>query len=289
MPALVLSPEQLVRPSVNHYSHYMRGSRRCDPPWFWSSQHCCLPPQLSCALRKRGRKGGQVAEARVHIPLRRRMSPLPLTSRVPPRLPIAADLALRRRMARDPGPGGSHLTLWRHHVSRHLLHNGRRELTSSHRMLPPRSQLQTSPLRAVERSTPLPAGARRRVWVARPQSLLGLRRHPFRRGSEPGSMPLHLQIHREGEFGAINGLKGSHLVTVLPLLKSVQSPSHLLPRATEIEMQIARRGAEHKCRASLIGRRSCEMPVLPVCPRAMPKPVPWRSRHSAVASRNQDL
>ena len=43
-------------------------------------------------------------------------------------------------------------------------------------------------------------------------------------------MPLHFQLRREEEFGAINGLKGNplatrSLVTVLPRVKLAQSPS----------------------------------------------------------------
>lgn len=47
-------------------------------------------------------------------------------------------------------------------------------------------------------------------------------------------MPLHFQLRREEEFGAINGLKGNplatrSLVTVLPRVKLAQSPSPLSP------------------------------------------------------------
>jgi hypothetical protein len=220
----------------------MRGSRRCDPPRFWSSQRCCLPPQLSCTLRKRGRKGGQVAEARGHIPLRRRMPPLPLTSRAPPRLPKARHLALRRRMGRGPGPGWPRLTLLRH-VSRHLLHDSRNALMSPHRMLPPRL---ASPLRAACRSTPLLAGARRPV--ARPQNQSRLRRYPalLARRNERGSTPLHLHLLRKDDSAATSRLKGNPLATrslimVAPRVKLAQSPSPLSPQiATEIEMQIGR-------------------------------------------------
>ena len=122
------------------------------------------------------------------------------------------------------------------------------ELTSPHRMLPPSSRLQTWPLRAAGRSTPLLAGARRPVWVARSQNPTRLRRYPalLAQWNERGSMPLHLQLLREDASVAINGLKGNplgtrSLVTVLPRVKLAQSPSPLSPRmATEIEMQIAR-------------------------------------------------
>ena len=53
------------------------------------------------------------------------MPPLGLPSRMPPlRLPVWRHLALRRRMARGPGPGWPRLTVLRH-VSRHLLHGSR--------------------------------------------------------------------------------------------------------------------------------------------------------------------
>ncbi len=180
------------------------------------------------------------------MPPRRRMPPLRLTSRAPQlRLPIARHLALWRRMPRAPGPGWPRLTPLRH-VSRHLLHDSRNELTSLHRMLPPRSQLQTSPLRAACRSTPLLAGAQRPVRVARPQNPTRLRRYPalLARWNERGSTPLHLQLRREDASAATNRPKGNPLATrslapVRPRVKLVQSPSPPSPQiATEIEMQI---------------------------------------------------
>ena len=207
-----------------------------------------LTPQLSCTLRKRGRKGGQVAEAKVHIPL-----PAPHAA-APAHQPraAAAPHSAAPRVAAPHGPGPGPRRAAPHavapHVSRAPAARQPHELTSPHRMLPPSSQLQMSPLRAAGRSTPLPAGARRPVWVARPQNPTRLRRYPalLAQRNERGSTPLHLQLLREDASVAINRLKGNplatrSLVTVLPRVQLAQSPSPLSPRiATEIEMQIAR-------------------------------------------------
>ena len=179
------------------------------------------------------------------MPPRRRMPPLRLTSRAPQlRLPIARHLALRRRMARAPGPGWPRLTPLRH-VSRHLLHDSRNELTSPHRMLPPRSQLQTSPLRAACRSTPLLAGAQRPVRVARPQNPTRLRRNPALLARWNEREARRCTFSSAGDASAAtNRPKGNPLATrslapVRPRVKLVQSPSPPSPQiATEIEMQI---------------------------------------------------
>jgi hypothetical protein len=185
-------------------------------------------------LRRRGRREGQVAEPRLHMPPRRRM---------PLRLPVWRHLALRRRMALVPGLGWPRLALLRH-VSRHLLHGSRlNELALRHDLLPPKSQL-----RAACRSTPLLAGARRPVWMARPQNPTRLRRYPalLARWNERRSTPLHLQPRREDASAATNRPKGNplasrSLVTVPPLVKLAQSPSPPSRQiASEIEMQIGR-------------------------------------------------
>jgi hypothetical protein len=199
-----------------------------------------------------------VAEARLHMPQPRRRVPplrlhvpsplrhvpqLRLPNRVPPPpLPAWRHLALRRRIARGPDLGWLCLALLRP-VSRPLLHGSRlSELTWLRRMLPPKSQPLTSPLRAAGRRTPLLAGAGRTV-CPRPQNRMRLRLCPtFLARRESESTPLRLHLRREDAFEATNRPKGKPLANRSPArVEWARSGKLQLPRvATEIEMQIGR-------------------------------------------------
>lgn len=177
-------------------------------------------------------------------PPRRRVPQLRLPNRVPPPpLPAWRHLALRRRIALGPDPGWLCLTLLRH-VSRPLLHGSRlSELTWLRRVLPPKSQPLTSPLRAAGRRTPLLAGAGRTVCPLS-QNPMRLRRCPtfLARRNEPESAPLHLHPLRQDAFEATNRPKGKPLANrSLVRVESARSGKPPLPwGAIEIEMQIGR-------------------------------------------------